>query len=71
MLRIDIQVTETYGSGFAKAKGGSGDYAAIDGQTYDGPGSAIGSGHTPAAAIQDLIDQLADAGDLTMPETEQ
>jgi hypothetical protein len=36
-------------------------YSAIDDDTYDGPGSPIGTGPTEAAAIADLLEQLEDA----------
>lgn len=36
------------------------EYYAVDDDTYDGPGSAIGSGATPAAAVNDLVSQIVD-----------
>lgn len=38
---------------------GSG-WVAFDDDSYDGPGSPIGSGRTEAEAIEDLHEQLAD-----------
>jgi hypothetical protein len=34
------------------------DWSAIDDKTYDGPGSKIGRGPTPQAAITDLLEQM-------------
>ena len=34
------------------------DWSAIDDDTYDGPGSPIGTGPTEQAAIDDLLEQL-------------
>ena len=34
------------------------DWSAVDDDTYDGPGSAIGTGPTERAAIEDLMEQL-------------
>lgn len=34
------------------------DYSAVDDDTYDGPGSAIGWGPTPQAAMLDLLEQI-------------
>jgi hypothetical protein len=34
------------------------DWVAVDDDTYDGPGSKIGSGPTEAAAIADLMEQF-------------
>ncbi len=36
-------------------------WTAIESDTYDGPGSPIGSGPTELAAIKDLIEQERDA----------
>jgi hypothetical protein len=36
------------------------DWSAIDDDTYDGPGSPIGSGPTKEAAIADLLAQIAE-----------
>ena len=36
------------------------DWIAVDDDTYDGPGSPIGSGATEAEAIVDLHEQLGD-----------
>lgn len=36
-------------------------WIAVDDDTYDGPGSPIGSGHTEQEAIDDLKEQLDDA----------
>jgi len=38
----------------------NGEYSAIDDDTYDGEGSAMGWGATPEAAIEDLKEQLAE-----------
>jgi len=38
----------------------NGEYSAIDDDTYDGEGSAMGWGATPEAAIEDLKEQIAD-----------
>ena len=35
-----------------------GHWVAVDDDTYDGPGSPIGSGSTEQAAIDDLMEQL-------------
>ena len=35
-------------------------WVAYDDDTYDGPGSAIGWGETPAAAIADLLERMED-----------
>ena len=35
-------------------------YTAIDDDCYSGPGSPIGEGKTPEAAIDDLMEQLED-----------
>lgn len=35
-------------------------YTAIDDDCYSGPGSPIGEGKTPEAAIADLMEQLED-----------
>jgi len=45
---MNIQVTNPY----------PGHYYAVDDDTYDGPGSHIGSGPTPGAAINDLVEQI-------------
>jgi len=37
-------------------------WTAIDEATYDGPGSALGSGHTEEEAINELLEQLEDRG---------
>ncbi len=34
------------------------DWSAVDDDTYDGPGCAIGSGRTELAAMLDLIEQM-------------
>ena len=34
------------------------DWSAIDDDTYDGPGSLIGTGATEAEAVQDLMEQI-------------
>jgi|21_taG_2_1085346.scaffolds.fasta_scaffold11929_3 hypothetical protein len=36
-------------------------WVAVDGETYDGPGSLIGSGRTKQEAITDLLEQIYDA----------
>ena len=36
------------------------DWSAIDDQSYDGPGSPLGQGPTEAAAIADLLQQIAE-----------
>jgi hypothetical protein len=36
------------------------DWCAIDDDTYDGPGSPIGSGETEQEAIGDLMEQIAE-----------
>ena len=36
-------------------------WTAVDDDTYDGPGSPIGSGASEAEAIVDLLEQLEDA----------
>jgi hypothetical protein len=37
-------------------------WTAYDDNTYDGPGSAFGSGHTEAEAVGDLLEKLEDRG---------
>ena len=39
------------------------DWFAIDDQSYDGPGSPLGQGPTEAAAITDLLQQIAEQGE--------
>jgi len=38
----------------------NGEHSAIDDDTYDGEGSAMGWGATPEAAIEDLKEQIAE-----------
>ena len=38
------------------------DWSAVDDDTYDGPGSIVGWGRTEQDAIEDLLDQMEDAG---------
>lgn len=40
----------------------NGEYTAIDDDSYDGPGSAMGRGKTELEAIADLRDQLIERG---------
>ena len=37
-------------------------WVAYDDDSYDGPGSAVGSGYTKQEAIDDLVEQLLERG---------
>ena len=43
------------------------DWVAYDEQTYDGPGSLIGSGATEQEAIADLIEQVGELPPIPQP----
>jgi hypothetical protein len=46
------------------------DWIAVDDETYDGPGSPIGTGATEQEAIDDLLEQIEEAAEMARLDEE-